>query len=139
VAVLIDERRASARVETSWLDGLPRPGAQRLYRLQGTLLERVLADETPLYVQAMAERASANPAYELLRHLVALGMRDAIFLPLTPQTQTPIPADRLARLTEPFFSTKASGTGLGWRSSRGWSSSMAGAFRCSRRPNRVPA
>ncbi|MCF7997214.1 MAG: HAMP domain-containing protein [Chromatiaceae bacterium] len=90
--VFIDERRASARVETSWLDGLPQPGAQRLYRLQGTLLERVLADETPLHVQAMAERASANPAYELLRHLVALGMRDAIFLPLTPQTQTPIPA-----------------------------------------------
>ncbi|MEA1053820.1 histidine kinase, partial [Lamprobacter modestohalophilus] len=55
-------------------------------------LERVLADETPLHVQAMAERASANPAYELLRHLVALGMHDAIFLPLTPQTQTPIPA-----------------------------------------------
>jgi signal transduction histidine kinase/HAMP domain-containing protein len=90
--VFIDERRASARVETSWLDGAPQPGDQGLYRLQGTLLERVLADETPLYVDAMVERASENPAYELLRHLVALGMRDAIFLPLTPQTQTPIPA-----------------------------------------------
>lgn len=90
--VFIDERRASARVETSWLDGTPQPGDQRLYRLQGTLLERVLADETPLYVDAMVERASENPAYELLRHLVGLGMCDAIFLPLTPQTQTPIPA-----------------------------------------------
>jgi len=90
--VFIDERRASARVETSWLDGAPQLGDQRLYRLQGTLLERVLADETPLYVDAMVERAGANPAYELLRHLVALGMCDAIFLPLTAQTQTPIPA-----------------------------------------------
>jgi signal transduction histidine kinase/HAMP domain-containing protein len=90
--VFIDEHRASARVETSWLDGAPQPGEQRLYRLQGTLLERVLADETPLYVDAMVERASENPAYELLRHLVGLGMHDAIFLPLTAQTQTPIPA-----------------------------------------------
>lgn len=90
--VFIDERRASARVETSWLDGAPLASDQRLYRLQGSLLERVLAQEAPLQVSAMVERARANPDYELLRHLVALGMRDAIFLPLTPQTQTPIPA-----------------------------------------------
>ncbi|WP_462322214.1 sensor histidine kinase, partial [Halochromatium sp.] len=90
--VFIDERRASARVETSWLDGAPLASDQRLYRLQGSLLEQVLAEEAPLQVSAMVERARENPDYELLRHLVALGMRDAIFLPLTPQTQTPIPA-----------------------------------------------
>lgn len=90
--VFIDERRASARVETSWLDGAPLAGDQRLYRLQGSLLEQVLAEEAPLQVSAMVERARDNPNYELLRHLVRLGMQDAIFLPLTPQTQTPIPA-----------------------------------------------
>jgi signal transduction histidine kinase/HAMP domain-containing protein len=90
--VFIDERRASARVETSWLDGASQPGDRRLYRLQGTLLERVLADATPLYVEDMVKRGSENPAFELLRHLIGHGMRDAIFLPLTPQTQTPIPA-----------------------------------------------
>jgi signal transduction histidine kinase len=90
--VFIDETRASARVETSWLDGVPQPDDQRLYRLQGTLLERVLADESPLQVTSLAQRARENPAYELLRHLVSLGMQEAIFLPLTAQTQTPIPA-----------------------------------------------
>ncbi|MBK1705828.1 sensor histidine kinase [Halochromatium glycolicum] len=90
--LFIDERRANARVETSWLDGAPQPGDQRRYRLKGTLLEQVLAEEAPLHVNGMVERARENPAYELLRHLVALGMQDAIFLPLTPQTQTPVPA-----------------------------------------------
>ncbi|NEV64905.1 HAMP domain-containing protein [Thiorhodococcus minor] len=90
--VLIDDARASARVETSWLDGAPLPKDRRLYRLQGTLLEQVLADEHPLHVQQMAETARDNPAYELLRHLVALGMRDALFLPITPRTQSPVPA-----------------------------------------------
>ena len=90
--VFIDETRASARVETSWLDGVPQPDDQRLYRLQGTLLERVLADEAPLQVTSLVSRARANPAYELLRRLVSLDMQEAIFLPLTAQTQTPIPA-----------------------------------------------
>ena len=90
--LFIDERRASARVETSWLDGTPQPGDQRRYRLRGTLLEQVLAEEAPLHVTGMVERARENPAYELLWHLVALGMKDGIFLPLTPQTQTPVPA-----------------------------------------------
>jgi signal transduction histidine kinase len=90
--VFIDQTRASARVETGWLDGTPQPEDQRLYRLQGTLLERVLADEAPLHVTSMVSRARDNPAYEFLRHLVSLDMQDAIFLPLTPQTQTPIPA-----------------------------------------------
>ncbi|NBC47423.1 MAG: HAMP domain-containing protein [Gammaproteobacteria bacterium] len=90
--LFIDERRANARVETSWLDGAPQPGDQRRYRLKGTLLEQVLAEEAPLHVNRMVECARENPAYELLHHLVALGMQDAIFLPLTPQTQTPVPA-----------------------------------------------
>jgi signal transduction histidine kinase len=40
----------------------------------------------------MERQANENPPYELLRHLVAQGMRDAIFLPLTPQSQAPPPA-----------------------------------------------
>lgn len=90
--VFTDDARGSARVEASWLDGQPQTSGSRLYRLHGTLLEAVLEEGSPLHVTAMTETARDNPAYEFLRRLVALGMQDAIFLPLTPQTQTPIPA-----------------------------------------------
>jgi signal transduction histidine kinase len=90
--VFVDDARASAQVETSWLDGAPQSNDGRLYRLQGTLLEDVLADGSPLDVPDLPERARANPAYEFLRHLAALDMRDAIFLPLTRDTGTPVPA-----------------------------------------------
>jgi signal transduction histidine kinase len=90
--VFIDDARANARVETGWLDGSPQPSDRRLYRLQGTLLESALADAVPIHVADAVARVRENPAYEFLGHLVALGMRDAIFLPLTAQTQTPVPA-----------------------------------------------
>jgi signal transduction histidine kinase len=90
--VFIDDARANARVETGWLDGRPQPDDRRLFRLQGTLLESALADGAPLRVADAVARAHQNPDYEFLGHLVALGMRDAIFLPLTAQTQTPVPA-----------------------------------------------
>ncbi|MFB1489173.1 MULTISPECIES: ATP-binding protein [unclassified Thiocapsa] len=90
--VFIDDARANAHVETGWLDGRPQPSDRRLYRLQGTLLESALADAAPLHVADAVGRVRENPAYEFLGHLVALGMRDAIFLPLTAQTQTPVPA-----------------------------------------------
>ena len=90
--VVIDEAHTSARVETAWVDGQPRPGERRLYRLRGTLLEAVLATQRPRQIGDMAVLAAEHEAYELLRHLVAIGMRDAMFLPLTPQTGTPVPA-----------------------------------------------
>ncbi len=90
--VFIDDARANAHVQTGWLDGRPQPSDRRLYRLQGTLLESALADAAPLHVADAVARVRENPAYEFLGHLVALGMRDAIFLPLTAQTQTPVPA-----------------------------------------------
>ncbi|MFB1486807.1 MULTISPECIES: ATP-binding protein [unclassified Thiocapsa] len=90
--VFIDAARANAHVETGWLDGSPQPSDRRLYRLQGTLLESALADAAPIHVADAATQVRQNPAYEFLAHLVAVGMRDAIFLPLTVQTQTPVPA-----------------------------------------------
>jgi len=90
--VLIDDARAMARVETSWLDGAPQPNDRRLYRLQGTLLEAALDEGAPLNIPDLPARADANAAYEFLRYLAALGMQDAIFLPLTQETRTPVPA-----------------------------------------------
>ena len=90
--VLIDAIGAVARLETCRLDGRPCPSGQRLFRLRGTLLEAALAGEGPMHVADMERQARENPPYELLRHLVAGGMRDAIFLPLTPQSQAPTPA-----------------------------------------------
>jgi signal transduction histidine kinase len=90
--VFIDAARASARVETGWLDGTPQPKDRQLFRLEGTLLESALADASPLHVSDAVKRVRENPAFEFLGHLVTLGMHDAIFLPLNAQTQTPVPA-----------------------------------------------
>jgi signal transduction histidine kinase/HAMP domain-containing protein len=90
--VLIDSIGSVARLETCRLDGRPGLEGRRLFRLRGTLLEAALAGEGPRHVADMERQARDNPPYELLRHLVAQGMRDAIFLPLTPQSQAPTPA-----------------------------------------------
>jgi signal transduction histidine kinase len=90
--VLIDDARAHAQLASGWLDGWPQADTRRLFRLQGTLLESALAQAAPLHVADPIAQARANPAYEFLAHLVALGMQDAVFLPLTPRTQTPVPA-----------------------------------------------
>jgi signal transduction histidine kinase len=90
--VLIDAIGAVARLETCRLDGRPCAVDHRVFRLRGTLLESALAGEEPMHVADMERQANENPPYELLRHLVAQGMRDAIFLPLTPQSQAPTPA-----------------------------------------------
>jgi signal transduction histidine kinase/HAMP domain-containing protein len=90
--VLIDDARAHAQVASGWLDGRPQADTQRLFRLQGTLLESALAQAAPLHVADALSQVRANPDYEFLAHLVALGMQDAVFLPLTPRTLAPVPA-----------------------------------------------
>jgi signal transduction histidine kinase len=82
----------SAYLEVSYLDGERERASKRLFRLQGTLLEQALARGTPFHIPDMDETAKANPHYEFLRTLVERGQQDAIMLPLTPQTLTPIPA-----------------------------------------------
>jgi len=76
----------------SYRDGEPERLSKQLFRLEGTLLEKALEGGTPLHVPNMEETAAGNPHYEFLRSLVERGLRDAIFLPLTPQTLTPVPA-----------------------------------------------
>ncbi len=90
--VFVDETRSVARVETSRLDGRAEADNRALYRFEGTLLEAALTHEVPMHVADMEQTARDHPEYELLRHLTAIGLRDAIFLPVSTQTQTPIPA-----------------------------------------------
>lgn len=90
--VLVNTDGATVRIEAGYLDGERERLGKQLYRLPGTLLETCLAGGCPLHVNDMERRAAENPDYQFLRSLVERGMRDGLFLPLTPQTQTPIPA-----------------------------------------------
>lgn len=90
--VFADAARSAARIEASWLDGEHQAAEPRLFRLHGTLLADALGTDAPLHVPDAAARVQANPAYELLAHLVSLGMHEALFLPLTPRSQSPMPA-----------------------------------------------
>lgn len=91
-AVFADARRSAARIDDSWLDGERQGPQPQLFRLQGTLLADALGTDAPLHVPDAAARVGENPGYEFLAHLVSLGMREALFLPLTPRSQSPIPA-----------------------------------------------
>jgi len=90
--VLVNSDEATVRIEASHVDGERERISKQLYRLPGTLLEACLAGGIPMHVDDMEHRAAVNPNYQFLCSLVERGMRDSLFLPLTPQTQTPVPA-----------------------------------------------
>jgi signal transduction histidine kinase len=81
----------SIRLESAYLDGNKEHVGHQVFRLESTLLEQALAQETPLHVTDMPGTARNNPAYVFLRSLAQKGMRDAIFLPLGPASQSPVP------------------------------------------------
>jgi signal transduction histidine kinase len=90
--VLVNGGGTGVHLEMSYLDGKPERRSKQLFRLEGTLLEKALEDGKPFHITDMVETATRNAQYQFLRSLVARGMQDSIFLPLTPQTQTPVPA-----------------------------------------------
>jgi signal transduction histidine kinase len=90
--VQIDVQGSGARIENCWMDGERQPAEVERFRLQGALLEDALTAGAPLHVADAASMVAEHPGYEFLGHLVSLGMRDAVLLPLTPNSQTPTPA-----------------------------------------------
>lgn len=90
--VLLNGDGTTVRLEVSYLDGQPERLSKQLFRLKNTLLEQALERGKPFHVPDMDQAAARNPQYRFLRSLVGRGLQDTIFLPLTPQTLTPIPA-----------------------------------------------
>ncbi len=79
----------AARLEVSYLDGEQEVAVRRLYRLEGTYLEQTLRQNSMLHIPNMLKSVEGNTPYEFLRTLVTKGMRDALFLPLSPQSPIP--------------------------------------------------
>ena len=90
--VMLSGDRTTGCLEVSYLDREPERVSKQLFSLRGSLVEQALEKGAPMHIRDMEETAARNPRYQFLHTLVVRGMRDAIFLPLTPQTQTPIPA-----------------------------------------------
>ena len=90
--VLASGDGVNARLEASAIDGNPERMSKQLFPLKGTLLEQALRQSAPMRIPDMETTAKNHPEYRFLRTLAARGLRDAVFLPLTPQTQTPVPA-----------------------------------------------
>jgi len=90
--VLLSGDATTARLEVSYLDGKPERLSKPLFGLKGTLIEQALERGKPFHVPDMDTTATINPQYQFLGSLVERGLQDTIFLPLTPQTLTPIPA-----------------------------------------------
>jgi len=90
--ILASADGTNVRLEASALDGEPEHVGKPLFPLKHTLLEQALQQAVPMHIPNMETTARNHPEYLFLRTLAARGLRDAVFLPLTPQTQTPVPA-----------------------------------------------
>ena len=91
--VSVDAVSGSARIETSRLDEHPeRAGMELLLPVSGGLIKQALEEARPQLVADIGATLDAHPDYRFLGYLGRLGMHSAIALPLSPDTQTPVPA-----------------------------------------------
>jgi signal transduction histidine kinase len=81
----------AAKLEAAYLDGEREIAGKQIYSLKNTLLERALSQGRPFHIPDMERTGAKNPTYVFLRSLTTKGMRDAIFLPLTEESQSPVP------------------------------------------------
>jgi len=79
------------RLEAAYLNGEREGDGHPLYRLEDTPLDQVMGRGSTLHLPALTAASQAQPGFVLLRTLVAKGMRDAIFLPLTADGGSPMP------------------------------------------------
>jgi len=79
------------KLEAAYLDGEREIAGKPLYRLQGTLLQRAMERDQPLHIAQMNHTAAENHPFVFLRNLVSKGLQDAIFLPLTEASGSPVP------------------------------------------------
>ncbi|MCB1858112.1 MAG: GAF domain-containing protein [Gammaproteobacteria bacterium] len=82
-----DEKRIT--LEKSYRDGKTEANRHNTFELRKTLLAKALETDKPLHIPDMKRTAQDNPNYQFLNHLVANGLRDAIFLPITEQSPIP--------------------------------------------------
>jgi len=90
-ALFITADRNNIKLESAYLDGTKEPIGQPVFSLTGTLLEKAMGQEQPLHMADMANAARENTSFAFLQTLVNQGMSDAIFLPLGPASQSPVP------------------------------------------------
>lgn len=76
-------------LEKSYRDGKPEVAPRRHFKLRKTLLLKALESDEPLHIPDMKETAETHPEYQFLNYLVKLGLRDAIFLPISDQSPIP--------------------------------------------------
>ena len=82
-ALFVAGDNSTITLEKSYQDGKQEALPAVRFRLNRTLLQKAIASGEPLHVPDMQKTAEANPGFEFLNHLVAKGLRDAIFLPVT--------------------------------------------------------
>ena len=87
--VFITGDGGAARLEVSYLDGEQEITVRKLYRLKDTYIEQTLQQNSMLHIPNMLKSVEGDTPYEFLRMLVDKGMRDALFLPLSPQSPLP--------------------------------------------------
>lgn len=76
-------------LQKAYMDGDVHILPRTLFSLEGTLLEKAIQSDKPLWISNLKEVAEKNKHYVFLRLLAKEGMNSAIFLHLTQATQVP--------------------------------------------------
>lgn len=71
-----------AQLEAAYLDRAPVRTPVLRFSAPDTPLETALNNQEPQRIHDLQGLAASNPRYRLIRHLSAIGMRDAIFMPI---------------------------------------------------------
>jgi len=88
--VLLDNGNASMlELQKTYMDGRPYALPRSLFSVEGTLLEKAIQSDRPLLISNLDEVAEQNKHYVFLGLLAKEGMKSAIFLHLTQETQVP--------------------------------------------------
>ena len=76
-------------LQKTFMDGKPHALPRTVFSVEGTLLEKAIQSDKPLLIANIDEVAEKNKHYVFLGLLAKEGMKSAIFLHLTQETQVP--------------------------------------------------
>ncbi|MES9902245.1 MAG: ATP-binding protein, partial [Sedimenticola sp.] len=77
-------------LDRSYSNGIADQVPKKRFKLSQTLLREALDSGEPLHIPDMLQTGRENPGFQFLNHLIGLGQRDAIFLPVTEQSPIPM-------------------------------------------------
>lgn len=88
-ALFLAGDNSTITLERSYMNGKLDAAPHNRFRLSKTLLLKAIESGEPLHIPDMLKTGAKNPEFQFLNYLIAHGLRDAIFLPITELSPIP--------------------------------------------------